>query len=55
MYIGGSLFGFNSFCYFNPLKVSGSLDDIHQLPELKQKCDVIKDDFKKEIYNFLNK
>lgn len=51
----GSLFGFNSFCYFNPLKVSGSLDDIKQLPELKQKCDVIKDDFKKEIYNFLNK
>lgn len=51
----GSLFGFNSFCYFNPLKVSGSLDDVSQLPQLKQKCDLIKDDFKKEIYEFLNK
>ena len=32
----GALFGFNSFCYYNPLKVSGTLDDPSILPVLKR-------------------
>lgn len=51
----GALFGFNSFCYYNPLKVTGSLDDPNILPELKKQCNEIVDDFKYELYEFLNK
>ena len=51
----GSLFGFNSFCYYNPLKVSGDLDDAKILPTLKKQCDTIVEDFKSEIYKFLEK
>lgn len=51
----GSLFGFNSFCYYNPLKVKGKLDDAAQLPTLKKQCDEIVDDFKSELYEFLEK
>jgi hypothetical protein len=55
VYIGGSLFGFNSFCYYNPLKVKGSLDDAKLLPTLKKQCDEIIDDFKTEITEFIEK
>lgn len=51
----GALFGFNSFCYYNPLKVEGDMDDPNILPVLKKQCDEITDDFKKELYEFLNK
>lgn len=51
----GALFGFNSFCYYNPLKVSGDLDDPKILPTLKKQCDTISEDFKSEIYKFLEK
>ena len=42
----GALFGFNSFCYYNPLKVTGDMDDPDILPVLKKQCDTIIDDFK---------
>lgn len=51
----GALFGFNSFCYYNPLKVTGEMDDPNILPVLKSQCDGIIDDFKSELYEFLNK
>lgn len=51
----GSLFGFNTFCYYNPLKVSGDLDDAKILPKLKAQCDTVIDDFKMEINEFINK
>jgi hypothetical protein len=35
----GALFGFNSFCYYNPLKVTGDMDDPGILPTLKTQCD----------------
>lgn len=51
----GALFGFNSFCYYNPLKVQGDLDDPKILPTLKKQCDGIIDEFKYEINEFLTK
>jgi hypothetical protein len=51
----GALFGFNSFCYYNPLKVTGDMDDPKILPTLKSQCTEIVDEFKEEVNEFLIK
>ncbi len=51
----GAQMGFNSYTYYNPLKISGSMDDVSILPTLKKQCDKIFDDFNENIQNFLNK
>lgn len=51
----GALFGFNSFCYYNPLKVDGAMDDPKILPTLKAQCETVVDEFKSEIDEFLTK
>ena len=51
----GAQMGFNSFCYYNPLKVKGSMDDPKIVPTLDIQCEEYVDDFKKEIDQFLNK
>ena len=51
----GALFGFNSFCYYNPLKVNGAMDDPAIIPVLKEQCKDIVDEFKGEIDEFLNR
>ena len=51
----GSQMGFNSFCYFNPLKVSGNLDNINVIPNLKNQCEQITQNFKQELFQFLER
>ena len=51
----GLQMGFNSFTYFNPVDASGEMDDAKILLGLKQQCEMYKDDFIREINNFLNR
>ena len=36
---------FNSFTYFNPIKISGDLDDPTDVPQLMDECEKYKDEF----------
>lgn len=51
----GSQMGFNSFCYYNPVKVKGAMDDPKIIPQLDKDVQPFMDDFKKEIDEFINK
>ena len=51
----GSQMGFNSFCYYNPVKVSGAMDDPKIITKLDADTQPFIDDFKKEIDEFINK
>lgn len=41
----GSNMQFNSFKYWNPIKIAGSLDDTTEIPELIMKCDEHREEF----------
>ena len=47
--------GFHSFCYYNPIKVKGAMDDPKIVTKLDIDTEEYVDDFKKEIDEFLNK
>lgn len=51
----GAQMGFNSFCYYNPVKVKGAMDDPKIIPQLDKDTEEYMDDFRKEIDQFLNK
>jgi patatin-like phospholipase/acyl hydrolase len=51
----GLQMGFNSFTYFNPLNVTGDMDDAGILPGLKSKCERYKENFLEEIDKFLKR
>lgn len=51
----GAQLGFNSFKYFNPLNVTGAMDDVDILPTLESQCEGIIDEFKQTITDFLKK
>lgn len=51
----GSLMGFNSFCYYNPLKVKGKMDNVKIMPTLKNQCKQVQENFKKQLYQFIQK
>ena len=50
----GSNMQFNSFTYWNPIKISGSLDDTTEIPELIMECDKHMDEFIAVWKNWLN-
>ena len=41
----GNHLRFNSFTYWNPVKISGNLDDTTDIPKLIQDCEPFKDEF----------
>lgn len=49
----GAQMGFHSFKFFNPLNVTGHMDDPNILPCLQQQCQLYIDEFKETIQNFL--
>jgi len=51
----GLQLGFNSFTYFNPIKIHGSMDNVEIMPSIESQCLVHKDEFVQEINEFLNK
>ena len=51
----GAQMGFHSFCYYNPIKVKGAMDDPKIVTKLDIDTEEYVDDFKKEIDEFLNK
>lgn len=51
----GAQMGFNSFCYFNPVKVSGAMDDPKIIKQLDKDTEPHIQLFKKQLYEFLNK
>lgn len=51
----GLQMGFNSFTYFNPVKIHGGMDNLGIMPSIEEQCNKHKDEFLKEINSFLNK
>ena len=51
----GLQMGFKSFTYFNPIKISGGMDNLSIMPSIEEQCNMHKDEFLKEINSFLNK
>lgn len=51
----GAQMGFNSFCFYNPLNVTGGMDDPKIIPILDKQCEPFMDDFRKQIDEFVNK
>lgn len=51
----GAQMGFNSFCYFNPVNVSGSMDDPKVIKQLEKDVEPHIQLFKKQLYQFLEK
>ena len=51
----GAQMGFNSFCYYNPIKVKGAMDNPKIIAKLDQDVEPYIDEFKEEIDQFLNK
>lgn len=43
----GRNMGFNSFTYWNPIKISGDMDDTSDIPQLVEECDKYRYDFMK--------
>lgn len=50
----GTNMQFNSFIYWNPIKISGSLDDTSEIPALIEECDKHMDEFVAVWKNWLN-
>lgn len=50
----GPQMGFHSFRFFNPLDVTGAMDDPKILEPLEKQCDAHVDQFKQVINDFLN-
>jgi hypothetical protein len=46
--------GFHSFRFFNPLDVTGAMDDPKILGPLEKQCDTVVGEFKKTLDDFLN-
>jgi len=46
--------GFKYFNYWNPLKITGSLDEVKQIPDLVRRADEIKHMFKDVWFEWLN-
>lgn len=51
----GAQMGFNSFCYYNPVKVKGAMDDPKIIKQLDKDVEPYIEDFKKQLYQFLEK
>ena len=51
----GLQMGFNSFTYFNPVKVSGRLDSVSAMPDIERQCAEHRGEFLEEISAFLSK
>lgn len=51
----GLQMGFNSFTYFNPINISGDLDDLTIMDKIEKECLIHKDEFLSEITKFLEK
>ena len=51
----GAQMGFNSFCFYNPVQVSGAMDDPKIISKLDKDTQPFIEDFKKEIDQFINK
>lgn len=51
----GLQMGFNSFTYFNPIKISGPMDNVDILPDIEKQCLNHKEEFLKAIKDFLAK
>lgn len=43
--------GFNHYCYFNPIRIDGNLDEYEQIPDLVKEADKHRDEFL-EAYNY---
>lgn len=43
--------GFNYYCYYNPLKTDGKLDDVSQIPSLVKEADKHRDEFLR-VWNY---
>ena len=51
----GLQLGFNSFTYYNPIKIKGAMDDVSSMPSIERQCYANREDFIQEISAFLNK
>lgn len=50
----GAQMGFHSFRVFNPLNVTGAMDDASIMKPIEKQCDEVIDSFKQTINDFLN-
>jgi patatin-like phospholipase/acyl hydrolase len=50
----GLQMGFNSFKYYNPIKISGSMDNLSIMPDIEKQCLEHKQEFIDEINKFIN-
>ncbi len=51
----GLQMGFNYFKYYNPIKISGGMDNLDILPDIERQCIEHKEEFLHEISEFLKK
>ena len=51
----GLQMGFNSFEYFNPIKINGSMDNLDIMPNIERQCLNHKEEFLEKITKFVNK
>lgn len=49
----GNHMRFHSFTYWNPILISGDMDDTSDIPQLTSACDPFRDEFRKVWYHWL--
>ena len=47
--------GFNSFTFFNPIRISGKMDNPNVMEDIEKKCKRHKGEFLEAFNNFLYK